>query len=457
MNSVFPPRSPSASTTTSSPRCSSTSATTPTRVIFQRLVDGDLDRRHVRAGGSPNPLRRTGFDRRGRAARRPGRHLLGHPLRVGDPRPRHPGGRRGHRADLRDVVGRAGALGAAATPARCWRSPKPTPTPTMIAELDRRAARAAPGAAHRRFGPQGARRSSPQEGASVDPAELDRARRGAARRRSGDADLHLGHHRAPQGLPADPLQPALRDPRRQGVLPDAAAPRASGCWCSCRWRTCWPARSPLCAFPTRSPSDSPATSRIWCRCSRCSSRRWWCRCRGCSRRSTTPPSRTPPTTARAGSSRSPRRPPSTGARRRTAAARACCCGPSTRCSTGWCTASCAPRWAATATRPISGGAPLGARLGHFYRGVGLTIYEGYGLTETSAAITVNQIDALKIGTVGKLLPGNSMRIADDGELLVRGGVVFDGYWHNEQATERGLRRRLVQDRRPGRGRRRRAS
>ncbi|CAM4449075.1 Long-chain-fatty-acid--CoA ligase FadD15 [Mycobacterium basiliense] len=84
---------------------------------------------------------------------------------------------------------------------------------------------------------------------------------------------------------------------------------------------------------------------------------------------------------------------------------------------------------------VSGGAPLGARLGHFYRGVGLTIYEGYGLTETSAAITVSQIDALKIGTVGKLVPGNSLRIADDGELLVRGGVVFSGYWRNEQATD----------------------
>ncbi|EID17877.1 putative long-chain-fatty-acid--CoA ligase [Mycobacterium xenopi RIVM700367] len=83
---------------------------------------------------------------------------------------------------------------------------------------------------------------------------------------------------------------------------------------------------------------------------------------------------------------------------------------------------------------ISGGAPLGARLGHFYRGVGLTVYEGYGLTETSAAITVNRVGDLKIGTVGKLLPGNSMRIADDNELLVRGGVVFGGYWHNEQAT-----------------------
>ncbi|MGA7052903.1 MAG: long-chain fatty acid--CoA ligase [Mycobacterium sp.] len=86
---------------------------------------------------------------------------------------------------------------------------------------------------------------------------------------------------------------------------------------------------------------------------------------------------------------------------------------------------------------VSGGAPLGARLGHFYRGVGLTIYEGYGLTETSAAITVNQVQpgGVKIGSVGILVPGNSLRIADDKELLVRGGVVFDGYWHNEQASQ----------------------
>ncbi|OMC39788.1 long-chain fatty acid--CoA ligase [Mycobacterium sp. GA-1841] len=83
---------------------------------------------------------------------------------------------------------------------------------------------------------------------------------------------------------------------------------------------------------------------------------------------------------------------------------------------------------------ISGGAPLGARLGHFYRGVGLSIYEGYGLTETSAAITVNRVDELKVGSVGKLMPGNSMRIAEDGELLVKGGVVFNGYWGNETET-----------------------
>ena len=87
---------------------------------------------------------------------------------------------------------------------------------------------------------------------------------------------------------------------------------------------------------------------------------------------------------------------------------------------------------------ISGGAPLGKRLGHFYRGVGLSIYEGYGLTETSAAITVNRIGELKVGTVGKLVPGNSMAIAEDGELLVRGGVVFSGYWRNQKATDEAI-------------------
>lgn len=87
---------------------------------------------------------------------------------------------------------------------------------------------------------------------------------------------------------------------------------------------------------------------------------------------------------------------------------------------------------------VSGGAPLGIRLCHFYRGAGLTIYEGYGLTETSAAITANQIGEERLGTVGKLLPGNSMAIANDGEVLVRGGVVFSGYWHNDKATREAI-------------------
>lgn len=83
---------------------------------------------------------------------------------------------------------------------------------------------------------------------------------------------------------------------------------------------------------------------------------------------------------------------------------------------------------------ISGGAPLGDRLGHFYRGIGVNVLEGYGLTETTAALTVNLPDSQKIGTVGRPLQGTSVRVADDGELLFRGGQVFAGYWHNDEAT-----------------------
>jgi long-chain acyl-CoA synthetase len=83
---------------------------------------------------------------------------------------------------------------------------------------------------------------------------------------------------------------------------------------------------------------------------------------------------------------------------------------------------------------VSGGAPLGERLGHFYRGVGLTVLEGYGLTETTAAVTLNRPDAMRIGTVGRPLQGVTVRVADDGELQVRGGQVFRGYWNDPEAT-----------------------
>ncbi|GAB6984768.1 AMP-dependent synthetase/ligase [Nocardioides pyridinolyticus] len=89
---------------------------------------------------------------------------------------------------------------------------------------------------------------------------------------------------------------------------------------------------------------------------------------------------------------------------------------------------------------VSGGAPLGERLGHFYRGIGLVVLEGYGLTETTAALTANRPDAIKVGTVGQPLPGTAVRVADDGELLFRGGQVFAGYWRNEEATAEALER-----------------
>mgnify|MGYP006268407405 FL=1 len=91
------------------------------------------------------------------------------------------------------------------------------------------------------------------------------------------------------------------------------------------------------------------------------------------------------------------------------------------------------RWA------VSGGAPLGERLGHVYDGMGVTILEGYGLTETTAGASINRPrhprgPGIKIGSVGRPVPGASIRIADDGEVQVFGPNVFQGYWNNADAT-----------------------
>ena len=83
---------------------------------------------------------------------------------------------------------------------------------------------------------------------------------------------------------------------------------------------------------------------------------------------------------------------------------------------------------------ISGGAPLGARLGHFYRGAGVNILEGYGLTETTAGATLNLSQAQKVGSVGKPLPSTTVRIAEDGEVLMKGPIVMRGYWQNDAAN-----------------------
>ncbi len=83
----------------------------------------------------------------------------------------------------------------------------------------------------------------------------------------------------------------------------------------------------------------------------------------------------------------------------------------------------------------SAAAPLGTRLGHFFRGSGINILEGYGLTETSPATNSNTPEAQKIGTVGRPIPGCTIRIAPDDEVLVKGHMVFQGYWNNEMATK----------------------
>ena len=84
---------------------------------------------------------------------------------------------------------------------------------------------------------------------------------------------------------------------------------------------------------------------------------------------------------------------------------------------------------------ISGGAPLSPRLGHFFRGAGINILEGYGLTETTAASTLNVRSAQKIGSVGRPIPGTRIKLAEDGEVLIQGDVVMQGYWNNEASTQ----------------------
>jgi long-chain acyl-CoA synthetase len=84
---------------------------------------------------------------------------------------------------------------------------------------------------------------------------------------------------------------------------------------------------------------------------------------------------------------------------------------------------------------ISGGAPLGVRLGHFYRGAGITVLEGYGLTETTAGATLNLNNAHRVGSVGRPVPGTSIKIAEDGEVLIRGPIVMRGYWQNKGAND----------------------
>ncbi|PRY62150.1 AMP-dependent synthetase/ligase [Glycomyces artemisiae] len=83
---------------------------------------------------------------------------------------------------------------------------------------------------------------------------------------------------------------------------------------------------------------------------------------------------------------------------------------------------------------VSGGAALGPELGHFFRGVGITIFEGYGLTETSPVLSLNLETAIKVGSIGRPTPGTALRVADDGELEAKGPQVFPGYWNNDAAT-----------------------
>ena len=126
------------------------------------------------------------------------------------------------------------------------------------------------------------------------------------------------------------------------------------------------------------------------------------------------------------------------------------------CSTSSSTASCAPRSAARCAGRSPAGRRSGTRLGHFYRGIGVTVLEGYGLTETTAASTVNTPGMIKIGTVGRPLARRRRSASPrTARCCIKGGQVFTRLLQQPAGHRRGVRRRLVPHRRPRRARRRR--
>ena len=376
---------------------------------------------------------RQGPGRRRHRGRRPGRPDLQDPLRVDAGRLRDLVRRRGDRAGLRDLVGRADRVDPAATP-----GPR-----AVVAEGPEHTARIAERRAD-------ARPSSTTSGRSTDNAVevlsrlgediSDDDARGAAydgdAARPGHAHLHLRHDRPAQGLHAHPRQLHVRA-RRRGARAaravrgrrrlDPAVPAAGP-----RVRPDHPGR--LRSRPGSGWATAP-TSSTCSPTSASSSRRSSSPCPGSSRRSSTPPRSGPPPRAAAGifdRAAETAIAYSRGARARQG--RRSPSAPSTPLFSRLVYGRLRAALGGRCRYAVSGGAPLGDRLGHFYRGIGLTVLEGYGLTETTAALTVNRPDALKIGTVGRPLPGTEVRVAEDGELLFRGRP--------------GLRRLLAATRRP---------
>ena len=275
--------------------------------------------------------------------------LVGDPLRVADPRLRDPVGRRADGADLRDQLGRAGALRAAAIRAPCWCSPRPTRTRTR-SSICRRAAGAAQGVPHRRLRALGAGRADRGGAGRSTAASSTTGCRGIKADRSGHADLHLGHHRQAQGLPADALEPGLRDPRGQGVPSRRCCDKGERLLVFLPLAHVLARAITIAAFANKVTlglhqrhqepgadvrgvqADAGGVGAAGVR-------------EGLQHRRAERPQRRQGQDLRDRRQHRDRVEQGTGRRQ----ARTCCCAPSTRCSTGWSTASCGPRSAATAT------------------------------------------------------------------------------------------------------------
>ncbi|EFD43881.1 LOW QUALITY PROTEIN: long-chain fatty-acid-CoA ligase fadD15, partial [Mycobacterium tuberculosis variant africanum K85] len=391
-----------------------------------------LDRCHVCGGSQPDSCRGSRFDFTGGAGRRSGSHLLCHPLRVGDPRFRDSGCGCGHRTDLRDLVSGAGALGftrlRSGGVVRRNRLTRDNGRRTL-----RQRARPAGGTADRRFGSQRAR-SAHGGGRLGRPGRANRPpRRTTVATRPATLIYTSGTTGRPKGcqLTQSNLVHEIKGARayhptllRKGerllvflplahVLARAISMAAFHSKVTVGFTSDIKNLLPMLAVfkPTVVVSVPRVFEKVYNTAEQNAANAGKGRIFAIAAQ-----------TAVDWSEACDRGGPGLLLRAKHAVFDRLVYRKLRAALGGNCRAA------------VSGGAPLGARLGHFYRGAGLTIYEGYGLSETSGGVAISQFNDLKIGTVGKPVPGNSLRIADDGELLVRGGVVFSGYWRNEQAT-----------------------
>ena len=384
--------------------------------------------------GRGRPRRAPG-ERAARPRRPQGRRLRdprAHVARVGPLRLRARARRRRRRRDLRELLA-AGrrvhrrALGGGRDPLRGRRRSARSSTG------DERAARACGSSSPTTTCPRSRRR------AARIARRTRRARRGRRRDRRGGplhVHLHVRHDRPAEGL-HDPAPQLLRDGRRRRRA--AALQRAGR-----RDAPLPPARAQLRAADAPLRAVRRLRDRVPPRPARGGARD----ARGAP---VHPPERAAGLREGAhgglvGVRRGDRRPAQAdrlGARRRAARERAARgaasrCRAGSRCSTGSPTGSSSRRSrsgsAAGCGHPISGGAPLAKEIGEFFDALGIRILEGYGLTECTTAATTNRPDRYRFGTVGPALPGFELRLAEDGELLIRSETVFAGYYKEPEAT-----------------------